>query len=181
LRGADTVPKNAQALIYFAVIAGLLLQLVVPIGIQRYRISRTAAFCDAIEALPPSELDRFASGCDRLMWEHGGPARGLDFVRDTNILARFSIAGRTPYEIVLEKGNVGIKNFKGGWRYSDLLLWGEDYASNGDRIRTLKITYGDHAWRTLCEREGGHRESNGAPKLRQPTGSPTNSAAGSQR
>jgi hypothetical protein len=144
-----------QRRIYFAVIMGLLLLVAVPFGIQRYRIAKTAAFCDAVEALPRSELDELASRCDRLIWERGGLATVPLFIRDASTLTQFRLVGRIPYEIVLSEGGVGIKYFKGGWRYSDLLLWGEDSSPNGDPIRVLKIIDGNTGWRVLAKLEGG--------------------------
>ncbi|MCX6915891.1 MAG: hypothetical protein NT167_23075, partial [Verrucomicrobia bacterium] len=107
---------TTQARIYSLLVGALLLLVAVPFGVLRYRVAKSRAFCDAVEALPRSELDEFASRCDRLMRQRGGPEAGLEFIADTNILAQFALSGKTPYEIVLEKGTVCIKYIKGDWR-----------------------------------------------------------------
>jgi len=157
-------------------LGSLLLLAAAPLGVLQYRIAKSRAFCDAVQALPGSELDQVASRCDRLMRERGGPEAGLEFIRDGSTLAHFALAGKTPYEIVLEKGTVGIKYVGGNWRYTTIALWGEDYSPNGDRIRVLKITYGTYGWRILSRREGGHGGPDGAANLSQPVSSETNRA-----
>src|SRR5947209_7903156 len=97
--------KN-KARTYSLLIGALLLSGVMPFGVLRYRIAKSAAFCDAVEALPRGELDQFASRCDTLVRQRAGSEAGPELIMDTNILAQFSLAGRRPYEIVLEKGTV---------------------------------------------------------------------------
>jgi len=149
---------TVKARIYLLLVGALLLLVAVLFGIRQYRIGRTAAFCRAVGEMPPAELARFADRCDQLMWERGGPGAGLEFIRDDKTLARFTLVGTTPYEIVVEKGHVGLKYHKGHWSYSDLLFWGEDYAQDGECIRVLKIAYGSGGFRVLAQREGGHGE-----------------------
>ncbi len=168
----------------FLLIGALLLVAAVPFGVLQFRVAKSRAFCDAVEALPRSELDQVASRCDRLMREHGGPEAGLEFIQDASTLAQFALAGKTPYEIVLEKGTVVIKYIDGNWRYSTIAVWEEDYSSNGDQIRVLKITYGTYGWRILSQRDGGHAEPDGAPNRSQsirPSTNQTSVAAGSGR
>jgi hypothetical protein len=133
---------------------GVMLSVVaVPFVVVRYRIARSAAFCDAVEALPPTQLEQFASQCDRLMLERAHE-EGIRFIEDTNVLAQFALAGRAPYEINIQKGVVAIKYFKGNWRYSTLALWSEESSNkNGEPIKVLKITYGTYGWRILCQRQ----------------------------
>src|SRR4051794_11000237 len=149
---------TTRARVSLLLIGALLLTAAAPFGVRQYRIAKSRAFCDAVEALPRSELNEVASRCDRLMREHGGPEAGLECIKDTSTLAQFALAGTTPYEIVLEKGTVGIKYVGGNWRYSTIAIWGEDYSAHGDRIRVLKIAYGTYGWRILSQREGGHGE-----------------------
>lgn len=149
---------TTRARVLSLVIGALLLLAAVPFGVLQSRVAKSRAFCDAVEALPRGELDKVASRCDGLMREHGGPKAGLEFIHDASTLAQFALAGKTPYEIVLEKGTIGIKYIGGNWRYSTIAIWGEDYSPNGDRIRVLKITYGTYGWRILSQREGGHGE-----------------------
>ncbi len=158
---------TTRAWIVALLIGALLLVFAVPFGILRYRVAKSRAFCDAVEALPRSELEQFASRCDRLTLERGGPGAGVQFIVDTNILAQFALAGRRPYEIVLEKGTLGIKYIKGNWRYSTLALWEDDNSADGKPIRVLKITYGTFGWRVLCQLE--------SPKagMSKPEGEPT--------
>lgn len=147
---------TTRAWVVFLLIGALLLVVALPFWVLRYRVAKSRAFCDAVEALPRSELDQFASRCDRLMRQRGGPGAGEESIADTNILGEFALAGKRPYEIVLDKGTVGIKYIGGNWRYSTLAIWGEDYSPNADPIRVLKIMYGTHGWRILSQREGGH-------------------------
>jgi len=173
---------TTRARIVSLLLGSLLLLAAAPFGVLQYRIAKSRAFCDAVEALPRSELDQVASRCDRLMRERGGPEAGLEFIRDGSTLAQFALAGKTPYEIVLEKGTVGIKYVGGNWRYSSIAIWGEDYSSNGDPIRILKITYGTYGWRILSRRESGPGERGGAANRSQPLSPETNQtsrAAGS--
>jgi hypothetical protein len=169
----------------FSLLSGaLVLLLAVPFGVLRYRVAKSRAFCDAVEALPRSELDQFASRCDRLMRQRGGPEAGLEIIADTNVLAQFALAGKRPYEVVLEKGTVGLKYIGGDWRYSTIAFWEEDCSSNGDPIRVLKITYGTYGWRILSQRAAGHGEPDGAANRSQPVRLDTNrtsAAAGSGR
>lgn len=113
------------------------------------------------------------------MRERGGPKAGLlELIADTNIVAQFTLAGRRPYEVVLENGTVGIKYFGGNWRYSTLAIWEEGYSPNGEPITALKITYGTYGWRVLSQ--GG--EPGGPANRSQPVDPGTNrtsSAAGS--
>jgi hypothetical protein len=134
-------------------IAGLGLLVAIPYGVLRYRVAKSAAFCDAVEALPRTELEQFASRCDRLLVERGGSEAKLQLISDPNTLAQFVLAGRRPYEIVLGKGTVGIKYIKGNWRYSTLAIWDEDWSASGEAMRVLKITYGTYGWRVLCRRQ----------------------------
>lgn len=83
----------------------------------------------------------------------GGRDGSLQFVVDTDTLDQFALAGKKPYEIVVEKGTVGVKYFKGDGRYSALALWEDTYSSSGEPIRVLKITYGTYGWRILCRGE----------------------------
>jgi hypothetical protein len=149
---------TTRAWVVSLLIGALLLVLAVRFGLLQYRVAKSRAFCDAVEALPQNDLDQMASRCDNLMRERGGPEAGLEFITDSKILAQFALAGRTPYEIMLEKGTVGIKYICGNWRYSTIAIWGEDFSSNGDPIRVLEITYGTHGWRILSKRKGGHGE-----------------------
>lgn len=168
---------TAERRTYLVVIGALLLLVGGPLGVRQYNIARTAAFCRAVGVLPPAELAGFADRCDRLMWERGGPASGLEFIRDTKTLAQFALVGKAPYEIVVEKGHVGLKYHEGHWSYSDLLFWGEDYGPDGDRIRILKIAYGSYGFRVLHQREGGHSEPGGPANRGQPIRSETNRAS----
>jgi hypothetical protein len=149
---------TTRARVSLLLIGALLLLTALPLGVLQYRIGKSRAFCDAVEALPKGELDEVASRCDRLMRERGGPEAGLEFIRSPSTLGQFALAGKTPYEIVLERGTVGIKYIGGNWRYSAVAIWKEDYSPKGDRIRVLKITYGTYGWRILSQREGGHGE-----------------------
>lgn len=128
------------------------LAVTIPYGVLRYWVARSVAFCDAVEALPRSELEQIALRCDRLMLERGGLEAELQFLTDTNILAQFALAGRRPYEIVLEKGTVGIKYINGNWRYSTLAIWDDDWSASGEPVRVLKITSGTYGWRVLWMR-----------------------------
>ncbi len=154
---------TTRARVLSLVMGALLLLTAAPFGVLQFRVAKSRAFCDAVEALPRGELDKVASQCDRLMLEHGGPGAGLEFIHDASTLAQFALAGKKPYEIVLEKGTVSIKYIGGNWRYSTIAIWGEDYSPNGDRIRVLKITYGTYGWRILSRREGGHGDQSGQP------------------
>ena len=160
-----TARSAASRLLPYFAIAAVLMILAGTYGVRWYRITRTAHFCAAVADLPPGELEGLASTCDRLMWDRGGPEAELQFIRETDVLSQFSLIGREPYEIVVEKGVVALKFFDGDWRYSDLLLWKEDFAPDGERVRTLKITYGDGVWQTLFQREGPHGEPGAAPEL----------------
>ena len=136
--------------IYLLLIVALLLLVAAPFGVLRYRIARSAAFYDAVAALPHHELAEFVDRCNRLMQERGGPEASLEFIADTNILAQFTLAGRKPYEIVLEKGSVGIKYFKRSWgsvHYSALVFLDEEYAANGEMVRVLRVSYGNYGRR----------------------------------
>jgi hypothetical protein len=136
-----------------SLIGVLLLAVTTPFVVLRYRIAKSAAFCDAVQALPPAQLEQFASQCDRLMLERARGERP-QFIADTNILAQFALAGRTPYEIVVQEGVVGIKYFQGNWRYSTLAVWDEESSNkNGEPIKVLKITYGTYGWRVLVQRQ----------------------------
>ena len=129
--------------IYLLLIVALLLLVAAPFGVLRYRIARSAAFYDAVAALPHHELAEFVNRCNRLIRERGGSDA---IIADTNILAQFTLAGRKPYEIVLQKGMVGIKYFKRGWgsvHYSALVFLDEEYATNGEMVRVLKVAYGN--------------------------------------
>ena len=139
--------------ISLSLIGVLLIAAITPFVVLRYRIGRSVAFCDAVEALPREELEDFASRCDRLILEKGGPKGELQFIRDTNILAQFALVGRRPYEIVVEKDVVGIKHIEGNWRYSTLVIWNEDFSANSEPIKVLKITSGTYGWRILCRRQ----------------------------
>ncbi len=135
------------------VASALALAVAIPYGVLRYRVAKSAAFCDAVEALPRTELEQFATRCEHLISERGGQDASLQVIVDADTLSRFALAGRAPYEIVVEKGTVGIKYFRGDWRYSTLALWDEDFSPSGEPIRVLKITYGTFGWRILCQRE----------------------------
>jgi hypothetical protein len=143
--------------IYLLLTVALLLLVATPFGLLRYRIARSAGFYAAVAALPGHELDEFADQCDRLMRERVGTEARLEFIADTTILAQFTLAGRMPYEIFLEvsadvpKGIVGIKYFKGDWRYSALVVWDEDYMANGEgeMVRILRVSYGNFGRRIL--------------------------------
>jgi hypothetical protein len=74
---------------------------------------------------------------------------------DDSILAQFSLVGRKPYEIAVDKNGVAIKYFNGNWRYSAIAIWGEEKSPNGDPMKVLKITYGTFGWRILCQRKLG--------------------------
>jgi hypothetical protein len=143
---------TARRWIFALLIGGFLVLLATPFLVLKYRVARSAAFCDAVEALPRAELERFASRCDRLLQERGGPDAELQFIKDATILAQFALVGRTPDEIVVEKDHVGIHYFSGNWRYSTSAFWDEEYSPDGDPIRVLKITYGTFGWRILCKR-----------------------------
>jgi hypothetical protein len=130
----------------------LLVAAITPFVVLRYRIGRSVAFCDAVEALPREQLEEYASRCDRLMMEKGGPKAELQLIRDTNILAQFALVGRRPYEIVVQEGAVAIKHIGGNWRYSTIAIWDEDFSANGEPIKVLKITSGTFGWRILCRR-----------------------------
>jgi hypothetical protein len=143
-------------------VGALLLLIGVPFGLLKYRIAKAAAFCDAVEALPRGALDQVAARCERLSEERGGPNAGLEFIRDTNILAQFTLAGRRPYEIVVEQDTVGLKFIKGNWRYSTLAIWEKDRSSSKETIAVLKIIDGSTGWRILSQRSepvGGTNES----------------------
>jgi hypothetical protein len=164
--------------ICFAILGALLLLLAARYRVLQYRIAKSAAFCDAVGALPRPELDLVASRCERLSRERGGPQAELEFIRDTNILGKFLLAGRMPYEIVLEKDSVCLKYIQGNWRYSTLAIWEHDRGPSGQPLTALKITYGTYGWRVLSERS----EPGGSVNRSQPVGSETNqisSAAGS--
>src|SRR4051812_7507132 len=118
---------NTRIWIISMLMGTLLLVAAVRFGMISYRVAKSRAFCDAVEALPHSELDEFASRCDRLMCQRGGPKAPLESVTDTNVLTQFGLAGKRPYEIVLEKGSVCIKYIDGNWRYSTLAIWEEDF------------------------------------------------------
>src|ERR1035438_6744168 len=168
----------------YAGVAAIVLAGAARFGVLHYKIGRTARFCAAVASLPAIELSEVASQCDRLMWERGGPEAGLQFIHDSNVLSQFRLIGREPYEVVVEKGTVALKYHQGHWRYSDLLVWGEDYSSDGDRIRSLRIIYGAGASQMLCQRSGPHGEPDGAANRSQPFRSQTNqasAAAGSGR
>ncbi len=153
----------------YLLVSALVLLIATPIGVRRFRIARTAAFCEAVGALPTADLADFASRCDLLMWERGGPGAEHDFIRDPKILDRFALVRRTPYEIVVDKGDVIFKYFHGHWSYSDVLIWGEDLdPRDGHKIRVLRIAYGSSGSRVLCERQGGHGERDGAANRSQP-------------
>jgi hypothetical protein len=139
--------------IWTLLIGGFLLVLAAPFLVLQFRIARSAAFCDAVEGLPRVELEEFASRCDRLLQERGGPDADLQFIKDATLLARFALAGRTPDEIVVKKDHVGIHFFTGNWRHSTSAFWMEEHSPDGDRIQILKITYGTFGWRILCQRE----------------------------
>ena len=69
-----------------------LLAVATAFGVRNYRIARSAAFCDAVEALPRAELEHYAARCDQLMFEGDASQEGPRFVTDTNILAQFTLA-----------------------------------------------------------------------------------------
>ena len=175
---------TTRARVLSLVIGALLLLTAVPFGVLQFRVAKSRAFCDAVQALPSGELDQFADRCERLLRERGGPEAKLDSIRDTNVLAQFSLIGRRPYEIVVEKHLVGIHFIKGNWRYSTSAFWDEDYLTDGDPIRVLKMTYGTFGWRVLCQRTARRGEPDGPANGSQPIRSETNStspAAGSRR
>lgn len=138
----------------------LLLLVAAPFGLLRYRIARSAAFYDAVGALPRHELEEFGVRCARLVRERGGTEAHIEFIADSTILTQFTLVGRTPYEVILQvskdspNGLVTIKYFKPGWgsvHYSALVFWDEDYAKNGegDLVRVLRVCYGNFGRRIL--------------------------------
>jgi hypothetical protein len=134
-------------------VSALVVALAIPYGVLRYRVARSAAFCDAVESLPRAELEQFATRCEHLVSTHCGKDAGLQVIVDSSTLGQSALVGRPPYEIVVKRGTVGIKYFKGNWRYSTLAVWDEDSSPNGEAIMVLKITYGTFGWRVLCQRE----------------------------
>lgn len=56
-------------------------------AVRQYRIAKSARFCDAVEALPRTELEAYASRWDRLALENGGPEGEPRFISDTDDLA----------------------------------------------------------------------------------------------
>src|SRR5215472_16829659 len=114
---------TARARRYFLPVGALLLLAAAPFGVLQYRIAKSAAFCDAVEALPRGELDQFAERCDRLMRDRGNAQVQYEVIQDTNVLGQFALAGRKPHEIVLEGDSVFIKYIKGNWRYTTVAIW----------------------------------------------------------
>jgi hypothetical protein len=162
-----------RAWVVSVMVGAVLLLAAAPFGVLRYRIAKSAAFCDSVQALPHSELDQYASQCESLLRQRGGPHAGLEFIKDTNILGQFSLGGRRPYEIVVQNDTVGVHFINGNWRYSTSAFWSGEYSSNRP-IRVLKITYGTFGWRILCERPVQDGEPDGAANRGQPAGSETN-------
>ena len=122
-------------------------------GLLHYRIARSAAFCDAAEALPKDELEQYANRCDRLLIEQDASDASPRFITDAKILAQFSLAGRVPYEIVVSRSSLGVKHIDGNWRYSTIVIWDEDWTETGEPIKVLKMTYGTYGWRNLHKRK----------------------------
>lgn len=147
---------TARSRTYFVIVLALVLLVGIPMGVRQYRIARTAAFCEAVGELPAAELAEFADRCDLLLWERDGPGAETDIIRDSKVLARFALVRRTPYEIVVGRGNVMLKYFRGHWSYSDGLMWGvETDDRDGHPIQVLKLAYGTYGWRILHRREAG--------------------------
>jgi hypothetical protein len=139
--------------VYLAFLGALLLLVGVPYGVLKYRIAKSIAFCEAVSALPRPELALVESRCERLVLQRGGPVAGLDFIRDTNVLVQFSLAGRTPYEIVVQQDTVALKYIKGNWRYDTLAIWEhDDTGPNGDPVTVFKIASGSGGWWILNQR-----------------------------
>jgi hypothetical protein len=166
--------------IFLAVPGALLLSVGVRYGFLQYRIARSDAFCEAVAALPRPELDSVASRCEHLLREHGGPQAGGDRIRDQDILAQFSLAGKVPYEVVVVQDSVGLKYIAGNWRYSTLAVWEHDLGPSGEPTTVFKIGSGSHSWWILSRSS----EPGGAADRSQPSGTQTNrasAAAGSGR
>jgi hypothetical protein len=111
------------------------------------------------------------------MRDRGDSQDEHEIILDTNILDQFALAGRRPYEIVLEKDFVFIKYIKGNWRYTTVAIWEKDFSPNGDPMRTLKITYGTYGWRILSQRGEPGVQANGNQPVHQETNQTPETAA----
>jgi hypothetical protein len=125
---------------------------VATLGVRQYRAARSAAFCEAVAALPPETLHEWAMQCDRLTQTAARAETNLSFT-DAETLNRFTALGRSPYAIFAEKDSVTVKYTKGHWSYSTLMLWGESYSTNGRPIMALKIISGSGWWHVLSEKD----------------------------
>ena len=82
-------------------------------------------------------------------------------------LSQFALAGKRPYEIVVEQGTVGLKYIKGNWRYSTLAIWEHHgIGPNGEPAKIFKIASGSRAWWILSQHSEPYHAADGSANVR---------------
>jgi hypothetical protein len=145
-------------------------------GVHWYRSSRASAFCRQVAALPQSELADFASRCGSLWAEKGGHSAQWTSISESNILTRFTLAGRKPEVIYVDDHMVSANYLRAAPRSGAMVQW-TDYSQWGEPTWKLRAVYGDTGGGVVYERDKTRGESDGSANGSQPVRSGTNQSS----